>query len=147
MILLVAVQLVTGAGGIPQAIPPTAFACEMMAADGSRFSVSGTTPPFRKGADPNASEFVPVRSTHSEAFRGRVVGIDPGDAGEWFREFQINDRTAKDVVYTMQLMLRREGASIAHMTRYVSGVQKPYEYHSVGLCKADFAAAPVAERG
>ena len=147
VLMLFAQSLITGAGGIPQAVPPTQFACNMMAGDGSQFTVSGITPEFPKGWDPNSSKFVTIASTHPEAFQG-TVGIDPGDAGEWFREFQVSALTKTGVRYTLQLMLRREGTSIAHATRYEStGKPIPYEYHSVGLCRAGFGGTAMQERG
>ena len=131
----------TLAPGIPQAVPPTRFTCEMTAADGTRFTVAGTTPLFAKGWDPNRAATAELQSSHAEAFR-KKVGIDPGEAGEWFREFQVSSGYPGVTQYTLQLMLRKEGASIANMTRYLStGEQVPYEYYAVGLCKADFAPA------
>ena len=50
----------------------------------------------------------------------------------------------------MQLKLRKEGASIAYVRRYLStGKQIPYKYYAVGLCNADFAPATggAQERG
>ena len=89
-----------------------------------------------------------ITSSHAEAFQGKV-GIDPGDASEWFRDFQVSGLTRNNVRYTMILMLRREGTSVAHVARYEStGQQIPYDYHSAGVCKANFAAsAAVQERG
>jgi hypothetical protein len=86
-----------------------------------------------------------LESSHADAFQG-TVGIDPGDAGEWFREFQISGVTKEDVRHTMRLMLRREGTSVAFTTRYQpSGKQVPFEYYAVGLCKADFVLPATAE--
>ena len=135
------------AGGIPLAVPPTRFSCTLMAGDGSHFTLVGTTPAFPKGWDPNRSKPARIESSHAEAFQG-TVSIDPGDAYEWFREFQVSHSTRDDVRYTLQLMLRRDGTSVAHTTRYQStGQPVPYDYHAAGPCKADFAPAPPAERG
>jgi hypothetical protein len=146
--LVVAQAVQTLAPGIPQPVPPTHFACDMSAGDGSRFTVAGTTPAFPKGWDPNRSQYVTIASSHPDAFQGKV-GIDPGDAGDWFREFQVSAMTKAGVRHTMILMLRREGTSLAYTTRYQStGKPIPYEYYATGLCKADFApAANAAERG
>ena len=141
--LLVAAQVTmqVPAPGIAHAVPPTAWSCNFQAADGSKFTVAGTTPEFPVGSDPNASKFVDVQSTHPEAFR-KKVGIDPGHASEWFREFQVLSGYPGVPQYTLTLMLRREGASIAYVTRYVSDGRKvPYEYHAVGLCSANFVPA------
>ena len=150
-LLFIAAQVTvqTLAPGIPQAIPATAWNCNFQAADGSKFMVAGFTPAFPAGSDPNASKSVTVQSTHPEAFR-RPVGVTPGDAGDWFREFQVSSFAPGNAQYMLNLMLRREGASIAYVTRFVSdGRQVPYEYHAVGLCNADFApaASAPAERG
>ena len=139
----------TLAPGIPQAVPPTAFSCELSAGDGSRFTVAGTTPLFPKGWDPNRAKYVSIESSHADAFKGKV-GIDPSqNAGEWFREFQVSAVTRNNVRHNLHLMLRREGTSVAYTTRYQStGKQVPYEYYAAGLCKADFAApAKAEERG
>jgi hypothetical protein len=78
-----------------------------------------------------------------------MVGIDPGDAGEWFRDFQVSGGYPGAAQYTLQLKLRKEGASIAYVTRYLStGKQVPFEYYAVGLCTANFTpAAATQERG
>ena len=147
--LLLLVQMVeVPAGGIPRAIPPTSWNCSLQAADGTKFAVGGTTPLFPAGSDPNAMKFVSVQSTHAEAFR-KPVGIDPGDAGDWFRDFQVSSGYPGVAQYTMQLKLRKEGSSIAYVTRYLStGKQIPYEYYAVGLCNANFApGAGGQERG
>ena len=146
-LLLLAQGVQTLAPGIPQAVPPTRFSCEMTAGDESRFALSGTTPAFPKGWDPNRAKFVSIESSHADAFKG-VVGVDPGDAGDWFREFQLSGETRAGVRHTLRLMLRREGTSVAFTTRYQStGRPIPFEYYAVGLCKADFGGpASPAER-
>ena len=149
--LLALAQMVeVPAGGIARAVPPTGWTCGFQAADGTKFTVAGTTPLFPAGSDPNAMKFVAVQSTHPEAFT-KKVGIDPGDAGEWFRDFQVASGYPGVAQYTMQLKLRKEGASIAYVTRYLStGKQVPFEYYAVGLCTANFAppaAGPAEERG
>ena len=147
--LLVLWQMVEmPASGIPQAVPPTYFSCDLAAADGSRFRVAGTTPAFPKGWDPNRSNYVELQSTHPEAFQ-RKVGVDPGEAGDWFRDFQVSSGYPGVPQYTLQLKLRKEGASVGYVTRYLStGQHIPYEYYAAGRCKADFApAAAGQERG
>ena len=147
VLLMVAQTMEVPAGGIPRAVPPTSWNCNFQAADGSKFAVVGTTPLFPAGSDPNAEKIVSVQSTHSEAFR-KPVGIDPGDAGDWFRDFQVSSGYPGVAQYVMQLKLRKEGASIAYVTRYLeTGKQVPYEYYAVGLCSADFAPGGGQERG
>jgi hypothetical protein len=147
-LLLAQAMIETLAPGIPNAVPATRFTCDLTAADGSRFTVAGTTPFFPKGWDPNRSDYVELQSSHAEAFR-RKVGIDPGDAGDWFREFQVSSGYPGVPQYTLQLKLRKEGASVGYVTRYLStGKPIPFEYYAAGLCKADFApAAGGEERG
>jgi hypothetical protein len=90
---------------------------------------------------------VTLESTHAEAFRDRV-GVTPGEGGEWFREFQVSSGYPGVPIYRMNLMLRKEGTSIAYVTRYVeTGRQVPYEYYAVGLCSAAFAGPAPTERG
>jgi hypothetical protein len=148
LMLLAQVMVEVPASGIPQAVPPTHFSCDLAAADGTRFTVAGVTPRFPKGWDPNRAEFVEIQSSHPEAFR-KKVGIDPGEAGEWFREFQVSSGYPGVPQYTLHLKLRKEGAGVAFVTYYLSsGKQVPFEYYAAGLCKAGFAGAPPApERG
>ena len=146
MIALALAQLVTvPADGIARAIPPTAFNCNLQAVDGTKFSVSGVTPEFAAGSDPNGMKFAAAQSSHGEAFR-KSVGFTPGDASEWFREFQVSSGYPGVAQYRLNLMLRKEGASIAYVTRYMSGGRsEPFEYYAVGLCNAAFALAPARE--
>ena len=145
--LILAQTMQTLPEGIAQAVPATGFACELTAADGNHFTVAGTTPRFPKGWDPNRAEYVDLESSHVEAFR-RKVGIDPGEASDWFRDFQVSSGYPGVTQYTLQLKLRREGASVGYVTRYRStGEQVPYEYYAAGLCKANFAPAASEERG
>ena len=149
MIVLLALTQVmhTLAPPIAQEVPATAWNCSFQAADGSKFTVAGITPVFPVGWEPNASKSITVQSTHPEAFQ-KTVAITLGEGGEWFREFQVRSGYPGVPQYTLNLMLRKEGASIAYVTRFLSdGRQVPYEYHAVGLCTADFAPAPPAERG
>ena len=145
MSLFLLAQLITGASGIPQAIPATGWSCNMMTPDGARFTVSGMTPRFSKGADPNGYLPIDLSGDGPAALAGKAM-VSPGDASDWFREFQVSARV-KDEQFHLQLDLRKKGASIAHATRYVSGWNVPYEYHSVGLCRANFAPAARTERG
>ena len=148
LLLLLQAQMVAApAAGIAQAVPPTRFSCTLMAGDGSHFTVAGTTPEFPAGSDPNASKFVAIESSHYEAFRGKV-GVTPGDAGDWFREFQISSGYPGVPQYNLNLRLRREGTSVAYTTRYQStGKPIPFDYHAAGPCKADFSPATGQERG
>ena len=142
-VLLGQAMVQTLAKGLPQAVPATRFACEMRAGDGTNFKVSGTAPAFERGWDPNRSKMMRVEGDHP-AFRG-TLGIDPGEASDWFREYQLSSLD-KGVRYQMQLSLRRAGTSIAHSTRYESsGRAEPFDYHAVGLCTANFAPAPATE--
>ena len=147
--LLVLAQTVqTLAPGIAQAVPATAWNCNLQAADGSKFSVAGVTPLFPVGWEPNSFKIIAVQSTHPEAFQ-KKVDITLGEArGEWFREFQVSSGYPGVPEHRLNLMLRKEGASIAYVTRYLStGRQIPYEYYAVGLCNADFSPAAGQERG
>jgi hypothetical protein len=147
-LLLLAQMVEMPASGIARPVPATGFSCDLVAADGNRFTVSGVTPLFPKGWDPNRSQFVEVQSSHAEAFARKVV-IDPNEASEWFRDFQVSSGYPGVTQYTLQLKLRKEGASVGYVTRYRStGERVPFEYYAAGLCKADFAPATGAqERG
>ena len=148
LLALAQATMQTLAPGIPQSVPPTGWNCNFQAADGSKFMVAGTTPAFPAGWDPNSAKYIEVQSSHAEAFR-RKVGVDPGEASDWFRDFQVASGYPGVTQYTLQLKLRKAGASIAYVTRYLStGQQVPYEYFAVGLCSADFApGAAGQERG
>ena len=146
LLLILAQTMQTLAPGIAQAVPPTAWRCNFQATDGSiKFAMSGMTPLFPVGWDPNSSKFTSVVSDHPDAFK-RGVGVRLGHASDWFREFQASGSGAGNAQYVVNLMLRREGQSIAYITRYVStGEQVPYEYYAVGMCTAHFAPAAAAE--
>ena len=147
LVLLAAQMVTTLAPGIPRSVPPTGFACNLMAGDGSHFTVAGTTPEFPAGSDPNSSKFVDIASSHSDAFRRRV-GVRPRDSGDWFREFQVSGSGQGGVEYNLNLLLRREGTSVAYTTRYEStGKPIPYDYHAAGPCTADFSPGAGQERG
>src|SRR5687767_5308516 len=105
--LLVFAQAVqTLAPGIAMAVPPTAWNCNLQAADGTKFSVAGTSPLFPIGWEPNSSKSITVQSTHPEAFR-KSVGITLGEArGGWFREFQVSSGYSGVTEYRLNLMLR-----------------------------------------
>jgi hypothetical protein len=141
LLILAAQTLVTGAPGIPQRIASTAWTCNLVAADGSRMRLSGVTPEFPAGFDPNGSK--PAEVAGGGPLLGRV-SVSPGDASEWFREFQVSASRGNET-YRLNLMLRKEGASVAYATRYVSGQRVPYEYHAAGLCGADFSGRPISE--
>jgi hypothetical protein len=136
-LFLVAQSLVAAAPGLPQPIGPTGWSCDLAAADGSRVRLQGVTPAFEAGFDPNGSKPMEVTGSGLGALTGRA-SVSPGDAGEWFREFQVSGQSGSET-YRLNLMLRREGSSVAYSTRYVSGRNIPYEYHAAGLCTADFA--------
>ena len=126
--------------GHPNAVPPTSFSCELAAADGRRFTVAGTTPAFPKGWDPNRSNYVELQSSHAEAFQ-RKVGIDPGEAGDWFRDFQVSSGYPGVSQYTLQLKLRK-GASVGYVALSVAGKSDPYEYYAAGLARSACARQP-----
>ena len=140
VLLALAQTVQTLAPGLAQPVPPTAWRCNFQATDGSiKFAMSGITPLFPAGWDPNSSKFVPVVTDHPDAFK-RGVSVTPGHASEWFREFQAGGSGAGNAQYNVNLMLRRSHHSIAYITRYVStGQQIPYEYYAVGMCTAHFA--------
>ena len=138
-VLLMSQLVSVPAAGLPQRVPATSFSCELTAADGSRVSVAGVTPEFARGTDPNAQVPMTLTGAGSDGLTGRAM-VSPGDASDWFREFQISSLGRSNEVYRLNLMLRREGTSVAYTTRYVSSGQPiPYDYHAAGLCTANFA--------
>ena len=143
IVALMAQVLVAPASGLPQRVPPTSFTCELMSADGSKVSLAGVTPDFPRGTDPNAQVPMTLAGTGPAGLAGPAMA-SPGDASDWFREFQVSALGDAGETYRLNLMLRRAGTSIAYTTRFVSGRTEPYDYHAAGTCRADFAPAAAA---
>jgi len=131
-------------------IPATAFACSLARtnADGATtesFDLRGLIPVAPEGHLPNASFMMALQSATASPLAGRA-SVTPNDASDWFRDYQISRRVGS-ALYVINLKLRREGTSVAHMTVYDdswnegrrSEAFEPYRYDAAGLCKADFS--------
>ena len=131
-------------------IPPTQFACSLARAnaDGTgteSFDLRGLIPVAPKGHLPNASFIMTLQSETASPLAGRA-SVTPNEASDWFREYQILRRVG-GALYIINLKLRREGQSVAHVTVYddswnagrVGQSSEPYRYDAAGLCKADFS--------
>ncbi len=131
-------------------IPATAFACSLARAnaDGTAtesFDLRGIIPAAPKGHLPNASFIMALQSATGSQLAGRA-SVTPNEAGDWFREYQISRRVGS-ALYIINLKLRREGQSVAHVTVYDDSWNagrdgqsfEPYRYDAAGLCTADFS--------
>ncbi|MCM0001294.1 MAG: hypothetical protein NBV68_18125 [Erythrobacter sp.] len=131
-------------------IPATAFACSLARANGDgtaaeSFDLRGLIPVAPKGHLPNASFIMSLESATGSPLAGRA-SMTPSDASDWYRDYQISRRVGT-ALYVINLKLRREGTSVAHVTVYDdswnrggdSAAYEPYRYDAAGLCKADFS--------
>ncbi|MBU7580673.1 MAG: hypothetical protein KAF27_09400 [Porphyrobacter sp.] len=131
-------------------IPATAFACSLAraSADGlatESFDLRGLIPVAPKGHLPNASFTMALDSATGSPLAGRA-SVTPSSAGDWFRDYQISRRVGS-ALYIINLKLRREGQSVAHVTVYDDSWNagrngqsfEPFRYDAAGLCKADFS--------
>jgi hypothetical protein len=131
-------------------IPATAFACSLARTkvDGATtesFDVRGLIPAAPEGHLPNASFIMSLQSETASPLAGRA-SVTPNEASEWFRDYQISRRVGS-ALYIINLKLRREGTSVAHVTVYDDSWNtgrdgqsyEPYRYDAAGLCKADFS--------
>jgi hypothetical protein len=140
-------QLVTAAPARPYAVPATGWACSFESADGARFRLSGRLDEVPAGADPNASRPARVEGDGPAALLGDV-GMTGDRAGDYFREYQLTALRGRER-YNINLRLRRGGAGVADITRYVDNDrQEPYSYFAAGICTSDFApGAPPESQG
>ena len=150
-LLLMAQAMVETLDTRPQPeIPATQFACSLVraTADGmatESFDLRGLIPVAPKGHLPNASFNMTLESATASPLAGRA-SVSPNEASDWFREYQIFRRVGS-ALYIVNLKLRREGQSVAHLTVYDDSwnagrddeSSEPYRYDAAGLCKADFS--------
>lgn len=148
--LLFSQAMITTLDTRPQpAVPATAFRCsfirsELATGASSSFDLYGTIPELPEGHQPNDYVLVQMGSTTGSPLTG-WGSANNLESSEWFRDYQIS-RSLDDEQWTINLKLRREGRSLAHLTVYSSQWQnqaesrfEPYRYDAVGLCSADFA--------
>jgi len=149
--LLIAQAMVETLDTRPQPeIPATAFACSLARVNGDgsaadSFDLRGRIPVAPKGHLPNASFMMALESATGSPLAGRA-SMTPSDASDWFRDYQIFRRVGS-ALYIINLKLRREGTSVAHVTVYDDSWNtgrdgqsfEPYRYDAAGLCKADFS--------
>jgi predicted alpha/beta-fold hydrolase len=137
-------QLVTVAPPRAQPVPATSWACTFETPDGERFRLSGRVDEIPAGWDPNRSRDTDVEGEGAPLPVGRY-GMTGDGAGEYFREYQLTAyrRTER---FNVNLMLRRGGAGVAHITRYVENDERqPYSYYAAGLCTSEFGGGPAPE--
>lgn len=134
------------------AVPATAFRCSFvrMSPDGTKsenFDLYGTIPLAPEGHQPNVYFPLALGSSSGDPLAGRA-SANPGHSSDWFREYQITRRIDTGS-YVINLKLRREGQSVAHVTVYDDSWNRgrdntafePYRYYAVGLCGANFTPA------
>jgi hypothetical protein len=137
-LLSLALQTVMTSPTLAQPVPETAWNCRFAIPGGGSFTLGGRTPLFPAGMDMNGSLPAEIAGEGMVELTGRA-SVSPGHASDWFREFQISARRGT-TTHRINLLLRREGTSIAHITRFTENDRQiPYEYFTVGLCAAQFA--------
>ncbi len=123
------------------AVPATDWSCMLEVPDGSRFRLSGRLEQVPAGWDPNRSRPTQIDGEGLPALLGRA-SFTAGDAGEHFRDYQVGVMRRSETYY-VNLRLRRGGAGVAYLTRYVSdGSRQPSFYFAAGLCISQFDVAP-----
>ncbi|HYJ30989.1 MAG TPA: hypothetical protein VEW25_11680 [Allosphingosinicella sp.] len=136
-------QLITVAPPRAQPVPATNWACTFETPEGARFRLSGRLDEIPAGWDPNRSRDANVEGEGVPLPVGRY-GMT-GEGGEHFREYHLTAirRTER---FNVNMMLRRGGAGVAHITRYVENDDRePYFYYAVGLCTSEFGGAAASE--
>ncbi|WP_188236419.1 hypothetical protein [Sphingopyxis sp. LK2115] len=148
MSMLLAQAMVETIDKRPQrAVPATAFRCTMLAVGDSKgvagqFDLHGTTPLAPEGHQPNDGFPIILGSSTGSALAGRGI-TNPIHNSDWFRDFQITRIVGSDQ-YVINLKLRREGRSMAYVTRFgdwppnAAGEREPFRYDAVGICVAEF---------
>jgi hypothetical protein len=149
-LLLLAQVMVETLDERPQrAIPATAFRCNFARSgpDGTtseNFDLYGTIPLAPEGHKPNDYFPFAMGSSTGDPLAGNA-SANPLRSSDWFREYQIT-RGVGTASYVINLKLRREGQSVAHVTVYddswnagrEGSAFEPYRYYAVGLCGANF---------
>ena len=147
--LLMAQAMIETLDTRPQrAVPATAFRCTFIRADlatgeTSRSDLYGTIPEMPEGHLPDDSFPVQLGSTDASPL-ARWGMANNTHQSDWLRDYQISTNVDGDS-WVIHLMLRREGRSIAYLTRYNSAWEsgpndrfEPFRYDAVGLCAANF---------
>ncbi|HEY0111993.1 MAG TPA: hypothetical protein VGB59_02445 [Allosphingosinicella sp.] len=133
-------SVVTSAPPSDRAVPATEWSCAFEGADSARFRLSGRLEPIPAGWDPNQSRPTQMEGEGSAALAGKASYTNQ-ENGQDFRDYQIQVARGAET-YFVNLKLRRGGAGVAYVTRYVSGKREPYSYIAAGLCTSQFDAAP-----
>jgi hypothetical protein len=137
---LMQATMTTGAPPLARGVPATDWACEFHRGGGGTFRLSGRIGEIPNGWDPNRSRLVDVAGEGMPALTGKGSATN-AEAGEHFRDYQIGVTSGAETYY-VNLKLRRGGAGIGYVTRYVSGPDRqPYTYFAAGLCSAQFDVA------
>lgn len=146
MVALLSLALAQAVAAVPApprrtAVPATDWSCTLEVPDGSRFRLSGRLDQVPVGWDPNGSRPTRIDGEGLPALLGRA-SFTAGDAGEHFRDYQVGVMHGNETYY-VNLKLRRGGAGVAYVTRYVSdGSRQPSFYFAAGLCTSQFDVAP-----
>ena len=135
-------QLIAAAPAHAITVPATSWTCTLETPEGARFRVSGRLDEIPAGWDPNRSRDTIVEGEGAPVPVGRY-GMTGAPGGEHFRDYRLTAFRGIER-FGINLMLRRGGAGVAHVTRYVENDERqPYTYYAAGLCTSEFdAAAP-----
>lgn len=134
-------MVVTGAPPRRQPVPATDWSCAFEREDGGRFRLSGRIDGIPAGWDPNRSRPTEIAGDGIPALVGKASATNQ-EAGEHFRDYQVSTMRGNETYY-VNLKLRRGGAGVGYVTRFVSGPDRqPYHYLAAGLCTSQFDVAP-----
>lgn len=124
-------------------VPATAFACHFTTADGAAIDISGITPLFVPGRDPNARQAMVLAATGLPLLAGNG-GVNVLDASDMFRDFQIFIARG-EASFVANLKFRAGSGGIGWMTRYAPTTPpEPFRYFAAGHCRSDFEGKPVS---
>jgi hypothetical protein len=139
-LLLAAPQMITGAPPTARALPATEWSCTLEGEGGARFRIGGRIDAIPAGWDPNRSRPTELNGEGHPALSGKA-SVTAGDWSRDLRDYQIGTMHAGETYY-INLKLRRGGAGVAYVTRYVpKQPPEPVSYIAAGLCTSQFDVA------
>ncbi|MEY2884258.1 MAG: hypothetical protein RL490_1982 [Pseudomonadota bacterium] len=141
---LAAQTMVTLAPAAHNAVPATSFVCELTLADGKAFKLSGVTPAFRPGRDPNAEQIMAITVDGMAELAGRGFANVESNSGNEFRDYQIK-MPRGEAMFIANVKLRAGSGGVVWMTRYAPTTPpEAYRYFAAGHCRSGFDGKSVS---
>ena len=139
-LVLLQMTVVAPAPASAFAVPATEWSCAFEKEDGGKFKLSGIIGEIPARWDPNAARPTRIEGEGFPDLVGPASSTASDSAGD-FRDYQIG-ASRGDERYYVNLKLRRGGAGVAYITRYVPKTPpEPYSYFAAGMCTSRFDAA------